>query len=190
MYISKFREVSLEKKDKKNNFISEANKMINQNSTATIDNLDEAYIASLMDQLVWAPFPTDSESESERNNFCRFFSKICDILTDKCSQDDEDSLVVYESIPKYARYHLDEATNEPGYFKPINFLDIVRKNWSVLESETSTYEALISLVKLMSDYITGSELYLIFFEHLLEEKIATHHNATTFSDEEIKDIFC
>lgn len=30
--------------------------MINQNSTATIDNLDEAYIASLMDQLVWAPF--------------------------------------------------------------------------------------------------------------------------------------
>ena len=110
--------------------------------------------------------------------------------TYKCSQDDEDSLVVYESIPKYARYHLDEATNEPGYFKPINFLDIVRKNWSVLESETSTYEALISLVKLMSDYITGSELYLIFFEHLLEEKIATHHNATTFSDEEIKDIFC
>lgn len=72
MYISKFREVSLEKKDTKNNFISEANKMINQNSTATIDNLDEAYIASLMDQLVWAPFPTDSESESERNNFCRF----------------------------------------------------------------------------------------------------------------------
>lgn len=56
MYISKFRAVSLEKKDTKNNFISEANKMINQNSTATIDNLDEAYIASLMDQLVWAPF--------------------------------------------------------------------------------------------------------------------------------------
>lgn len=63
------------KKTQKIILISEANKMINQNSTATIDNLDEAYIASLMDQLVWAPFPTDSESESERNNFCRFFLK-------------------------------------------------------------------------------------------------------------------
>jgi hypothetical protein len=112
-------------------------------------------------------------------------------LTEKCSQDDEDALVVYDSIPKYARYHLYVATNEPGYFKPINFLDIVRKNWDVLESESATYEALISLVKLMADYITGYELYLTYYEKKSAEvrTVTLNSNDTPNDDDFLTDLF-
>lgn len=104
MYIPNIQVMPLVQKGKKINSLMEEKSMITQNSTATINNLDGTYITVLMAQLVWAPFPTDSKSESERNNFCNHFEKICETLTEKCSQDDEDALVVYDSIPKYARY--------------------------------------------------------------------------------------
>ena len=191
MYIPNIQVMPLVQKGKKINSLMEEKSMITQNSTATINNLDGTYITVLMAQLVWAPFPTDSKSESERNNFCNHFEKICETLTEKCSQDDEDALVVYDSIPKYARYHLYVATNEPGYFKPINFLDIVRKNWDVLESESATYEALISLVKLMADYITGYELYLTYYEKKSAEvrTVTLNSNDTPNDDDFLTDLF-
>ena len=168
MYIPNIQVMPLVQKGKKINSLMEEKNMITQNSTATINNLDGTYITVLMDQLVWAPFPTDSKSESERNNFCNHFEKICETLTEKCSQDDE-----------------------PGYFKPINFLDIVRKNWDVLESESATYEALISLVKLMADYITGYELYLTYYEKKSAEvrTVTLNSNDTPNDDDFLTDLF-
>jgi hypothetical protein len=63
MYIPNIQVMPLVQKGKKINSLMEEKNMITQNSTATINNLDGTYITVLMDQLVWAPFPTDSKSE-------------------------------------------------------------------------------------------------------------------------------
>lgn len=110
MYIPNIQVMPLVQKGKKINSLMEEKNMITQNSTATINNLDGTYITVLMDQLVWAPFPTDSKSESERNNFCNHFEKICETLTEKCSQDDEDALV-YTTV--YLNMHAIICTWQP-----------------------------------------------------------------------------
>lgn len=129
----------------------------------TTNNMDSA-LKRLESKLMNKPFPTTNDTASERSIFCKAFAEICEILTIMCSGPGEDDLVVCNSIPKYAYYHLDDAKNEPECFIPINFVDLIMKNWDVLKGEPCTYEALISLCRIMSLYDDAFTEFAELFE--------------------------
>lgn len=68
----------------------------------------------------------------------------------KCSSDNEENLLVFESPVKYAKYHLNEASDKAGSFIPINLTDIIKKHWDILGNYTYTYRTLGALCRLIS----------------------------------------
>ena len=132
-------------------------------NNVTTNNMDSV-LKRLEEHLMNKPFLTTTDTAPERSIFCEGFEEICETLTIMCSGPNEDNLIVCNSIPQYAYYHLDDAKNEPECFLPINFVDIIKKNWDVLKGEPCTYEALISLCHIMSLYDDAFTEFAELFE--------------------------
>ena len=106
------------------------------------------------DMLISVEYPTDESHKGECKFFLSNFHEIVKKIEADLTSDYEDSLNVAESPVKYAKYELEEATNEPHFFKPINFTQLLRNYWDVLGNFTYTYRALAALCRLLEDQIS------------------------------------
>lgn len=127
----------------------------------------------LHNELQFMVYPKGKDYEGLRQYFCSNFFQIYKIIKASCSSDNEENLLVYESPVKYAKYHLDEASDKEGCFIPINLTDIIKKHWDILGNFTYTYRTLSALCRLIAPQSTDSpedRISLItLISHLSEE---------------------
>ena len=103
--------------------------------------------------LVMATYPTDEQHKGDRKHFLANFKEIVAKIEHDKTSDDEDSLNTAESPVKYAKFELEEATNEPDFFKPINFTQLLKNHWDILGNYTYTYRALVAMCNLLQEQI-------------------------------------
>lgn len=153
-------------------FITEENDMnTNKHAARTlanniileIDSKLENLEADLMDK----PYPTVKATESEREIFKAKIKNVCDTVAIFCTQPRYGHYDESDAIIREASHISADVENDSESFQPINFVFIVRKMSNILFFETDTYDALISLCKIMAAYYKlNLDSYIQYFKFI------------------------
>ena len=89
------------------------------------------------------------DNQGEKVHFVNMFSMVIDILRRK-NPPSKGADVGNNSV-LFASFICDEAKNEPQYFKVLNFISCIQKNWDYIGDNTYVYRTLSSICRIVKE---------------------------------------
>lgn len=133
----------------------------------TISEIDSK-LAGLEVELMGKPYPAVKTTESERENFKKKLNNVCDTVSILCANQKIGDYNEAKAIIRNAYNTFYDVNSDSESFQPTNFIFFVRKMGNILFCEPETYNALISLCKIMESYYSylNLESYIQYFNDI------------------------